>query len=129
MKKRFFTERVNSQSNASADYDSSHSNIFSLPQLPLDKELVSILAENKEVRIERIISTGQVTDWYDQDETEYVILVEGTAKLEYENGNILELNKGDMVLIAAHEKHRVAFTSMEPPCIWICIYWIEKRAK
>ena len=36
-------------------------NIFDLPELPLPEELTTILAENDNVRIERIISRGQTS--------------------------------------------------------------------
>ena len=98
-------------------------NLFNLPRLPLDEELTTILTESTNVRIERIVSTGQVSDWYDQSETEFVILLEGNAKIEYENGKIVALSKGDTFLIQPHEKHRVSYTSSEPPCIWLCVFW------
>ena len=44
-------------------------NIFDLPKLPLPEEMTTVLAENGSVCIERIISTGQTSDWYDQVET------------------------------------------------------------
>ena len=46
----------------------------------LPKELVEVLAENKHVRIERIISTGHASPdgfWYDQNEAEWVIVLKG----------------------------------------------------
>jgi cupin 2 domain-containing protein len=49
-------------------------NIYELPPLPLTEEVTTILAENKNIRIERIISTGQMSGWYDQEETEFVVL-------------------------------------------------------
>jgi cupin 2 domain-containing protein len=59
-------------------------NIFNLPELPMLAELITILAESQNVRIERIISTGQVsTDWYDQEQREFVILLEGNAVVEF----------------------------------------------
>ena len=39
-------------------------NLFELPELPLLEELTTVLAENNNVRIERIVSTGQVSGWY-----------------------------------------------------------------
>jgi hypothetical protein len=54
-------------------------NIFDLPKLPLPEELTTILAENSNARIVRIVSTGQISDWYDQTETEFVALLEGNA--------------------------------------------------
>jgi len=59
-------------------------NIFDLPELPLSEELTSVIAESKNVRIERIISTGQTSDWYDQSETEFVALLQGGAAIEGE---------------------------------------------
>ena len=98
-------------------------NIFNLPNLPLLEEQITILAENDNARIVRIVSTGQVSEWYDQTETEFVVLLEGNAVIEYENGNTVALSKGDTLLIKPHEKHRVSFTSSEPPCVWLCIFY------
>ncbi|MEG2000105.1 MAG: cupin domain-containing protein [Evtepia sp.] len=98
-------------------------NIFDLPSLPLSEELTTILSENETLRIERIVSTGQTTHWYDQEESEYVVLVQGTAVLEYDGGEMVRLTAGDTLMIAAHQRHRVAFTGTQPPCIWLCIFW------
>lgn len=98
-------------------------NIFSLPTVPLCEELQTALFSDANIHIERIISYGQTSDWYDQEQNEFVMLLEGSAQLEYEDGEILTLNKGDSIFIASHKKHRVAFTSSTPPCIWLCIFW------
>ena len=98
-------------------------NIFDLPQLPLSEELMTTLAENSSTRIVRIISTGQTTGWYDQSETEFVTLLEGSAVIEFDSGRSVELSKGDMLIIKPHEKHRVSYTSTEPPCVWLCVFY------
>jgi len=98
-------------------------NIFNLPKLPITEELTTIFAESDSVRIERIVSTGQVSDWYDQDETEFIALLEGNATLEFESGKSVDLSKGDTLLIAPHERHRVSYTSSEPPCVWLCVFY------
>jgi len=98
-------------------------NIYDLPELPLPEELTTVLAECGNVRIERIVSTGQVSDWYDQPETEFVALLSGSAVVEYENGETVAMLRGDTLLIKPHEKHRVSFTSNEPPCIWLCVFY------
>jgi cupin 2 domain-containing protein len=98
-------------------------NIFDLPKLPLSEELTTILAENKNIRIECIISTGQISKWYDQTETEFVVLLDGNATLEFGDGRVVKLGKGDTILINPHERHRVSFTSNEPPCVWICVFF------
>ena len=98
-------------------------NLFELPELPLLEELTTVLDENNNVRIERIVSTGQVSGWYDQAETEFVALLDGNAVIEFENGRKAILTKGDTLLIKPHERHRVSFTSSEPPCVWFCVFY------
>ena len=99
-------------------------NIYELPSLHLNEEVTAILTENENIRIERIVSTGQVSGWYDQTETEDVILLEGSAVIEYDNGESFDMSKGDTLLIEPHKKHRVSFTSSEPPCIWLCVFFL-----
>ena len=98
-------------------------NIYDLPNIPLPEELTTVLAESGSVRIERIVSTGQASDWYDQSETEFVVLIEGNAVVEYDNGKKVAMTKGDTLLIKPHERHRVSWTSSEPPCVWLCIFF------
>ena len=99
-------------------------NIFDLPQLPLTEELITVLAETSKLRIERIISTGQVSaDWYDQAQTEFTALLEGNAVVEFESGKRIELAKGDTLLIKPHERHKVSYTSGDPPCVWLCVFY------
>ena len=98
-------------------------NIFDLPDIHLPEELTTILAESGSIRIERIISTGQVSDWYDQAETEFVVLLQGCAVIAYEGGKTIALSKGDTLSISPHERHRVSYTSTEPPCIWLCVFY------
>ena len=35
-------------------------NIYEMPSLPLTEEVTTILTENENIRVERIVSTGQV---------------------------------------------------------------------
>ena len=97
-------------------------NLFELPNIPLSEELTTVLAEKEKVRIERIVSTGQTTDWYDQRETEFVALLQGQVEIEFEDKTV-SLSKGDTLIIQPHERHRVSSTSVEPPCIWLCVFW------
>jgi len=98
-------------------------NIFDLPPLPLPEELTSVLYENKNIRVERIVSTGQTSDWYNQTETEFVALLNGSAVIEFENNKSVTMSRGDTLLILPREKHRVSFTSSEPPCVWLCVFY------
>ena len=114
-------------------------NIFDLKDLSERKEVVKILTKNENVKIEKIISTGQVTDWQESDKNEFVILIQGKAEIEYfenndykrnimknqrnTNNKKLQLVGGDTVLINKRERHRVSYTSKEPCCVWICIFF------
>lgn len=98
-------------------------NLFSRPTEKFNEEIVQNLLEYKNVRIEKIISDNNVSDWYDQDEDEYVCLLSGYAELEFLDDNdkikTVKLNQGDAMLIKRHERHRVSKTT---ECNWICIF-------
>ena len=75
-------------------------NLFNLSTLDFseNKEISTILANGKNVRIERIVSTGQVTEsgfWYDQTEDEFVSVLQGDAKILIENSDEIHLQTGD----------------------------------
>ncbi|MEM9271832.1 MAG: cupin domain-containing protein [Cyanobacteria bacterium P01_F01_bin.143] len=100
-------------------------NIFNLPLSVSNQELFETLFSGNDILIERIISTGQTTpsgEWYDQDQDEWVILLQGEASLDYDDGSQIKLIAGDYLLISAHQKHRVTYTSSTPPCIWLAIH-------
>ncbi len=100
-------------------------NIYLLPDPLPNAEVLTDLVSSDAVRIERIVSNGQTTpenEWFDQDLDEWVVLIQGEAALEYKGGEQVRLNAGDHVLIPAHVRHRVVFTSREPPCIWIAVF-------
>ena len=97
-------------------------NLFDLPAVFPSEELVTVLAESGGVRIERIVSAGQTTGWYDQDETEFIALLKGEAVIEFANGGAAALSSGDTLIIKPHERHRVSYTSSEPPCVWLCVF-------
>ncbi|GAB4544129.1 MAG: hypothetical protein Tsb0014_38070 [Pleurocapsa sp.] len=100
-------------------------NIFDLPPSISDRELFESIVSTDKILIERIISTGQTTtpgEWYDQDRDEWVILLQGEAILSYEDGSQIKLTAGDYLFIPSHQKHRVEYTSFDPPCIWLAIH-------
>ena len=99
-------------------------NIFEIEKLPEieEKEIVDILKENEDVKIERIISTGQVSDWMVQEKREYVLLIQGNAVIEF-NDKTVEMKSGDTLFIEKLERHRVSYTSENPCCIWFCIHF------
>ncbi|MGL6194153.1 MAG: hypothetical protein ACRC2T_04955 [Thermoguttaceae bacterium] len=57
----------------------------------MPEELIETLFQAENVRIERIVSTGQSSTenfWYDQPETEWVILLQGEAVLQFQGKKI-----------------------------------------
>lgn len=104
-------------------------NIFSIPGIIQNQEALDILYYSRNARVERIVSQGHISPegfWYNQSEDEFVILVEGNAKLKFkfkdEDEEEIILNTGDSLLIPAYTKHRVTYTSTNPQCIWICVF-------
>lgn len=100
-------------------------NIFSLPNSLPKQELFETLIATEQILIERIISTGQTTppgQWYDQESDEWVVLLQGEARLAYADGEVIQLKSGDYLFLRAHQKHRVEYTSSQPPCIWLAIH-------
>ena len=89
-----------------------------------DSEEYTEILQGGAVRIERIVSNGQASPfgfWYDQDEWEYVAVLQGSAELETETEKFT-MTAGDWVIIPAHERHRVAYTSREPACVWLAVF-------
>ena len=100
-------------------------NIYELSQEVSQLEKFEQIVLGKNIQIERIVSTGQTTNsgqWYDQELDEWVLLLQGEAELSYIDDTRIKLKAGDYLLIPAHTKHRVEYTSIEPPCIWLAVH-------
>ena len=88
-------------------------------------EHTEIVFEDGQLRIERIVSKGAASPdgyWYDQEEDEWVFLLQGNASLKFDDSTCVPLGKGDNIFIPAHKKHRVEFTSKQPCCVWLCVF-------
>lgn len=102
-------------------------NLFTKVNRTNDEFLEILFSGNSNFRVERIVSEGHISPqnfWYDQNESEFVAVLQENAKLEFEN-KILELTPGDWVIIPPHEKHRVIYTSIEPACVWLAVFGVE----
>ena len=93
----------------------------------LPEELIEELIATPGTRIERIVSTGQASPdgfWYDQHEHEWVIVLRGSAGLQFQDPDEeLVLQVGDHVHIPAHRKHRVAWTDPASPTVWLAVFF------
>lgn len=93
----------------------------------LPDELFTTLLEATNLRIERIVSHGHSSPegyWYDQDQHEWVLVLQGAARLSIE-GESKELKSGDFINIPAHQKHRVEWTTPDEPTVWLAVFYGE----
>ncbi|MFM0210337.1 cupin domain-containing protein [Paraburkholderia sediminicola] len=105
----------------------SRGNIFDLSAPSSPDEQVDALVDEAGVSIERIVSRGHASPphfWYDSPRAEWVVLLSGAATLEFEGERELHpMKPGDHVLIEAHCRHRVAWTSDAEPSVWLAVYY------
>jgi cupin 2 domain-containing protein len=102
-------------------------NVFANVADKLPAERIDELLLARNVRIERIVSTGHATApdaWYDQDRAEWVLLLAGSAGLIFEGETApVRLEPGSYVHIDAHVRHRVAWTDPSVPTVWLAIHY------
>jgi len=101
-------------------------NLFAAPS-PVADEVTDLLVRHEGVRIERIVSRGHRSPdgfWYDQEEYEWVAVLSGRARLQFDGprGEIA-LEPGDHVTIAPHERHRVVWTDPDADTVWLAVFY------
>jgi len=93
----------------------------------LPHEVTETLIQAESVRIERIVSRGHSSPegfWYEQPEHEWALLVQGRARLLFEDGaEPKEMGPGDCVLIPARQRHRVQWTTSEEATVWLAVFY------
>ena len=102
-------------------------NIFDDIPHNMPKEVVQTFHQADDVRIERIISHGHASPadfWYDQPQHEWVIVLKGAARLQFEDG-MVEMKVGDFINIPAFKKHRVDWTTPDEPTVWLGVRYGE----
>ena len=100
-------------------------NFFDDIPITIPAELVEVVLAATNVRIERIVSQGHVSPegfWYDQAENEWVLLLQGAARLRFEN-EVVEMKAGDFINIPAHKKHQVEWTTPDEQTIWLAVFY------
>ncbi len=104
-------------------------NLLQLTTINRSEEDFATILQHEQLRIERIVSTGQQTppgEWYDQAWDEWVLLLQGEAGLRLEGeAGTRELQAGDHCFLPARCRHRVEWTRAEPPTIWLAIHYQE----
>jgi cupin 2 domain-containing protein len=89
-------------------------------------EILTELVSHSGVRIERIVSMGQVTPPdapYCQPHDEWVLLLAGAARLWIEGEGEYALAPGDSLMVPGGRPHRVTFTAPGEPTVWLAIHF------
>lgn len=101
-------------------------NLFeNIPDNLPDEHFTDLIKE-KNIRIERIVSLGHTSPasgWYSQEDNEWVVVLEGSGTILFENGIERVLNKGDYINIPAHAKHKVIRTEPNDLTIWLAVFY------
>ena len=95
----------------------------------LPEELIQPLLNRPALRIERIVSRGHTSPegfWYDQEESEWILLLRGGARLRFEDGEIVEMTPGAFLEIPAHRRHRVDWTDPDNDTIWLALHYADQ---
>ena len=104
-------------------------NLFAgLPSAAAVDEQFADILQRPGLRIERIVSWGAASPeqgWYDQENAEWLVVLEGEAELEYPEGLKQTLVRGDSLYLPPHRLHRVLRTSS--PCIWLTVHFRPRR--
>ena len=100
-------------------------NLLAAIPATLPSEFSEQLVAAKHCRIERIVSQGHSSPagfWYDQKENEFVLLIQGAARLRFEE-SLLEMKAGDWTVIPAHRRHRVEWTTETEQTVWLVAFY------
>jgi cupin 2 domain-containing protein len=101
-------------------------NIYSSLPTELKGEVFDDLLRAGNVRVERIISPGHTSadkGWYDQEDNEWVIVLQGAGTILFAAGEEVTLKEGDYLNIPAHAKHKVTWTQPNDRTIWLAIHY------
>lgn len=88
-------------------------------------EVFTELLSRPNVRLERIVSEGQVTPAevpMVQETDEWVLLLAGESALRLGDAADIILRPGDHVFIPAGTPHWVTRTSVTPPAVWLALH-------
>ena len=92
----------------------------------IDHEKIEELLDQPNVKIERILSKGQTSPevgWYNQDENEWVVVLQGSGEITFEDGDKVQLESGDYINIPAHRKHKVSWTDPDNVTVWLAVFY------
>jgi cupin 2 domain-containing protein len=105
-------------------------NLFRDLPRQLPDELFTTLLQTENVRIERIVSHGHASPadfWYDQEQGEWIVVLQGAAQLRFADETRIELRLGDCLNIPARQRHRVEWTTPDEITVWLAVFYDGSR--
>jgi cupin 2 domain-containing protein len=93
----------------------------------LPEEWFQTLLTTDHMRIERIVSHGHASPpgfWYDQAEGEWILLLQGAARLRVAS-EVVDLRPGDCLNLPTGTRHRVEWTKEDEPTIWLAVFYSD----
>jgi hypothetical protein len=104
-------------------------NLLSGPCPAAGQERIDPLLVAGPLRLELIHSCAFANPpgfWYDQSESEWVMLLQGSAQLRFaDESEVRQLHPGDSLLISPGRRHRVEATDLAPGTRWLALFWSE----
>lgn len=103
-------------------------NFFEIENLGHNEESFFSLFENQAIKIERIVSRAQASEegfYYDQEDGEWLLVLEGEAEIGYPDKTVTRLKKGDTLYLPPHQLHRVNKTTN--PTLWLAVFIKNKK--
>ena len=102
-------------------------NLLNSEGVSTDKEFFeTLMSATGRVRIERILSQGQSSPpgfWYDQSQTEWILVLQGSPHLRIEGeAESRVLRPGDSLTLLPHVRHRVEWTDPTSVTIWLAVH-------
>jgi cupin 2 domain-containing protein len=103
------------------------SNILAdIPRRLANEQFIELLSA-PHLRIERIVSIGHSSPpghFDDQDRAEWVLVLQGAAKVLFEGeADPRLLRPGDYLHIPPHARHRVEWTATDQQTVWLAIHY------
>ncbi|MBW4530856.1 MAG: Nif11 domain/cupin domain-containing protein [Aphanothece saxicola GSE-SYN-MK-01-06B] len=91
------------------------------------EEVTTVLLQTPQLRLERIHSCSASSPegfWYDQTEHEWVLLLQGSAQLQFaDEREPRDLACGEALQISAGRRHRLLTSDPPPGTIWLALFW------
>jgi cupin 2 domain-containing protein len=111
---------------------SGEANLLAGPCPPPGEERLDVLLQSGGFRLERIHSCAARSPegfWYEQAEHEWLLLLQGSARLRFDDGTAdCDLSRGDSLLIRAGRRHRVEATDPGPGTVWLALFWAPETS-